>query len=71
LTAKAKSEADMVRVREIFSWVVKHAESSGILPEQLDPKTGAPLSATPLAWSHAAYVSAVLKYVDRVKELGG
>ncbi len=70
LIAKANTEADLGRVREIFSWVVKHAEESGVLPEQLDPKSGEPLSATPLAWSHAAYVVAVLKYVDRAEELG-
>ena len=68
--ARAKNDADLQRVREIFSWVVKHAESSGVLPEQLDPHTGAPLSATPLTWSHAAYITAVLKYLQRSRELG-
>ncbi len=69
LIAEAKTSADMGRVREVFSWVVKHAEESGILPEQLNPKSGEPLSAAPLAWSHAAYVTAVLKYIDRLTEL--
>ena len=65
LIARAKTDADLERVRGIFSWVVKHAEGSGVLPEQLHPRTGEPLSATPLAWSHAAYVTAVLRYLER------
>ena len=36
---------------------------------KLDPKTGAQLSATPLAWSHATYVYTVLKYLDKVQQL--
>ena len=70
LIARAKGENDLDRVRDIFSWVAKHALSSGVLPEQLNPRTGEAISATPLAWSHAAYVSTVLQYLDRVEELG-
>lgn len=70
LIARAKTDADLDRVRVIFSWVAKHALPSGVLPEQLNPRTGEPISATPLTWSHAAYVSAVLKYLDRVEEIG-
>lgn len=70
LIANAHSEADLDRVREIFSWVVRRALPSGVLPEQAHPTTGEPLSAMPLAWSHAAYVTAVLKYLDKLEELG-
>ena len=70
LIATAQHEQDFDKVRDIFSWVSKHALPSGVLPEQLNAATGEPLSATPLMWSHAAYVSAVLKYLDRVDELG-
>ncbi len=70
LIANAQKEADFDRVREIFSWVVRYAQPSGILSEQLHPKTGQQVSATPLAWSHASYVSAVLKYLDRLEALG-
>ena len=65
LTARAKNIGDLGRVREIFDWVVKYAQPSGVLSEQLDPRTGAQISATPLTWSHAAYVSAVIKYLAR------
>ena len=69
LIARAKSDEDLGRVREIFSWVVKHADISGVLPEQLDPKSGAGLSATPLTWSHAGYIIAVRKYLEKRGEI--
>ncbi|HRF59920.1 MAG TPA: hypothetical protein PLH94_08410 [Fimbriimonadaceae bacterium] len=34
--------------------------STGVLPEQLDPDTGAHLSVSPLTWSHAEFVNTVL-----------
>ena len=68
LIARAKKRDDLQRVEEIFRWVALHAQPSGILSEQLDPATGAQLSAAPLAWSHAAYVSATLKYLDKLKQ---
>jgi glucoamylase len=68
LIARAKKPSDLDRVREIFSWVALHAQPSGVLSEQLDPRTGLQISATPLTWSHAAYVTTMLKYLERVKE---
>ena len=70
LIANAHTDADFDRVREIFNWVVRYAQPSGVLSEQLHPKTGAQISATPLAWSHASYVTTVLKYLNRLEELG-
>ncbi|MDP3645979.1 MAG: glycoside hydrolase family 15 protein [bacterium] len=70
LIANARTDADFDRVREIFSWVVRRALPSGVLSEQVHPQTGAQLSTSPLAWSHSAYVSAILKYLDRLEELG-
>ena len=70
LIARAKTDADLDAVRKIFDWVVKHALRSGVIPEQLDAKTGEPLSAMPLAWSHSGYVQAVIMYLNRLEELG-
>jgi GH15 family glucan-1,4-alpha-glucosidase len=70
LIARAKTETDFVRIRDIFSWVARHALPSGALSEQLNPQTGTQVCASPLTWSHATYVIAVLKYLDRLKELG-
>lgn len=70
LIANARSENDFVRIRTILDWVVQHAEPSGALPEQVDARTGAPLSATPLMWSHAAYASVIVAYLNRLEQLG-
>jgi GH15 family glucan-1,4-alpha-glucosidase len=70
LIANAKSDRDFDHVRDIFSWVVKHALPSGILPEQLNPQTGEQVSVAPLTWSHSAYVTAVIKYLNKLEDLG-
>ncbi|PIR84001.1 glycoside hydrolase family 15 [Candidatus Kaiserbacteria bacterium CG10_big_fil_rev_8_21_14_0_10_51_14] len=69
LIANAQNESDMNRVREIFSWVVRYAQPSGVLSEQLNPQTGEQVCTAPLTWAHASYVIAVLKYLDRIEEL--
>jgi GH15 family glucan-1,4-alpha-glucosidase len=67
--AAAESLADLAGALEILSWTVKHALASGVLSEQLDPYTGGPVSATPLLWSHAEYVQAVVEYINKRQEL--
>jgi GH15 family glucan-1,4-alpha-glucosidase len=37
-----------------------HALPSGVLSEQINPSTGAPLSVTPLVWSHAELINTLL-----------
>ncbi|MEK7460297.1 MAG: glycoside hydrolase family 15 protein [Patescibacteria group bacterium] len=68
--AKAKKESDFDPVHRWITWAVKHAGPSGMLSEQLDPHTGAQLSATPLTWSHSEYVTTIVKYLDRLEQLG-
>ena len=68
--AKAKKEADFGPVHKWLAWTVKHSSSSAMLSEQLHPYTGEQLSATPLTWSHSEYVMTVIKYLDRLEELG-
>lgn len=65
LIATARSSHELDRVRDIFDWVHAHAAGSGALAEQLNARTGESVSAQPLTWSHAAYVRAVLLYVER------
>ena len=67
--ARATSEADLSRALELLHWVVSHARPSGLLPEQVHPYSGAPLSVCPLTWSHAAFVMAVLSSLDKLREL--
>lgn len=47
------------QIRFLISWVLERAGQSGMLPEQVHPGTGARLSVSPLAWSHAEWVIAV------------
>lgn len=68
--AVAKKESDLAPVHEWFAWATKYASPSGMLSEQLQPYTGEQLSATPLTWSHSEYVMTVIKYLDRLEELG-
>lgn len=67
--AAAESTADLADAFEVLSWTVKHALASGVLSEQLNPFTGGPVSATPLLWSHAEYVQAVVEYINKRQEL--
>lgn len=66
---RAKSPGETARGRELIEWAARRALPSGVMAEQLHPYTGAPLSVSPLTWSHASYVRAVLEYVDRAREL--
>ncbi|PSR27709.1 Glucoamylase (glucan-1,4-alpha-glucosidase), GH15 family [Sulfobacillus thermosulfidooxidans DSM 9293] len=67
--AKARTIGDLRAPRETLIWVANHALPSGLLPEQLHPVTGEPLSVSPLTWSHAALASTVLHYIDRYRSL--
>lgn len=68
--ACAKSEKDMDSVHEGLRWVVRYALPSGVLSEQLHPRSGAQLSAAPLTWSHAEFVITVIEYLERLEHLG-
>ena len=68
--ALAKNTNDLAPAVEIFDWVTKHTLESGVLSEQIHPHTGAPLSVTPLTWSHAGFVIAINKYLEKLDALG-
>ncbi|MDQ6421086.1 glycoside hydrolase family 15 protein [Paenibacillus sp. LHD-117] len=65
----AKSLEELSGPRETLEWVADHALQSGLLPEQLNPYDGSPLSVAPLTWSHATVVQSVCKYAKKYKEL--
>jgi GH15 family glucan-1,4-alpha-glucosidase len=50
-------------------WVVDKAEDSGVLAEQFHPYTGAPISVSPLTWSHSAFLVTCVRFVERHAEL--
>ncbi len=47
---------------DLIKWVMKHAQQSGVLSEQIDPYEGRPISVSPLVWSHAEFIITVLNY---------
>jgi GH15 family glucan-1,4-alpha-glucosidase len=67
--AAATLPSDLPEAMNLLNWAAKHALPSGALPEQLDPYSGTPISATPLLWSHAEYVLAVTEYISKRQEL--
>jgi GH15 family glucan-1,4-alpha-glucosidase len=62
---KSTNEAELAPALELLQWTQSHALRSGVLSEQVDPYTGAPLSVSPLTWSHAEYCRTVIGYLDR------
>ncbi|MPN49566.1 hypothetical protein SDC9_197188 [bioreactor metagenome] len=58
------------RALELIDWCAAHAHPSGLMPEQVDDK-GRPLSVLPLAWSHSAFVLAVLEYLQALAKREG
>lgn len=65
----AKTLEDLERPRSTLQWTLDRANSAGVLPEQMHPYTGAPLSVAPLTWSHATYVETVLLFTEKEQEL--
>ena len=64
--AKATTLDELERANELFLWTVDKALSPGTLSEQINPNTCEPLSVAPLTWSHAGFIIAVIKYLDRI-----
>ncbi|MCC7145408.1 MAG: glycoside hydrolase family 15 protein [Phycisphaeraceae bacterium] len=60
--ARARNLEELRKALPIFDWAAEHALPSCILAEQVHPHTNAPLSVSPLTWSHATVVSALLAY---------
>lgn len=67
--AQAQTRQELTTALELLLWAARRALPSGILPEQLHPETGAPLSVAPLTWSHAEFVATTLDYLDRMEQL--
>ncbi len=67
--SRAKTVADLKTAIPIFEWAASHALESGVLAEQVHPYTNAPLSVSPLTWSHATVVSTAIKYLEKLEQL--
>lgn len=66
---KAKSPLDLEPAEELLNWVADRTLPTGILAEQVNPVNGFPVSVSPLTWSHAGFIIAVVKYVEKYESL--
>jgi glucoamylase len=48
------------KAKPLLQWAIDRELPSGALSEQFDPETNAPISVTPLVWSHAEMVNTLL-----------
>jgi glucoamylase len=67
--AVAATQQDLQAALKILEWAAKRSLPSGVLAEQVHPITGEPISVSPLTWSHATYVMAVMEYLNKWNEL--
>ena len=66
---RARDRADLARARALLEWCAAYALPSGVMAEQLNPYTGAPMSVSPLSWSHAAFITTAHRFAQRWREL--
>ncbi len=67
--AHAQTEDQLHEALPLLEWVRARALPSGVLAEQVDPYSDAPLSVSPLTWSHAEYVAAIRWYAGKHRRL--
>jgi GH15 family glucan-1,4-alpha-glucosidase len=67
--ASARTGGDLAPARRMIEWAVARQLPGGLLSEQLDPHTGAPLSVSPLTWSHAEFIVSVDEYCRKADSL--
>jgi GH15 family glucan-1,4-alpha-glucosidase len=63
--AKAKTVEELQEAVGILEWVDSRKLPSGVLAEQVHPYSNAPLSVSPLTWSHATVVDVVQSYLEK------
>jgi glucoamylase len=67
--ATASSVEELQSALDLVRWARAKATGSLILPEQVDPYGGQPLSVAPFTWSHAQVISVVHGYLDALRRL--
>ena len=67
--ATAGSAEELQSALDLVRWARAKATRSMVLPEQIDPYDGQPLSVAPLTWSHAQVISVILGYLKRLHAL--
>ena len=66
---QAENQQQLQATLPYLEWCGHNALPSGVLAEQIHPVSGAPLSVSPLTWSHSAFVWTVLRYAEKDKTL--
>lgn len=56
---------DKEKALKLLHWVADRTLPSGVLSEQLNPYTNEPISVSPLTWSHATFIEAVHRYMNK------
>lgn len=69
IIALARTPEELREALPILEWTAARAHTSGVLAEQYHPYTGAPISVSPLTWSHATVVTAVVEYLRKHEKL--
>jgi GH15 family glucan-1,4-alpha-glucosidase len=64
----ADSPDDLDEPLELLRWCERHALPSGVMAEQIHPYTGAPLSVSPLTWSHSSFVKVTQEYLAKRRQ---
>ncbi|MBX6772096.1 MAG: glycoside hydrolase family 15 protein [Chloroflexi bacterium] len=67
--ARAGRPEELESATEYLHWAARRALPSGVLAEQVDPYSGAPLSVSPLTWSHGEVVLTIVDYLDKLTRL--
>jgi len=67
--ARATDADALQSALDLVRWARSKATASMILPEQIDPYDGQPLSVAPLTWSHAQVISIVHGYAEAFHRL--
>jgi len=67
--ARATTVAELQSALDLVRWVRSRARPSLVLPEQIHPFTGGPLSVSPFTWSHAQVISVVRGYLESLRNL--
>lgn len=52
------------KAKKLLYWVLKHRTCLGLLSEQIHKEKGTPAWVIPLNWSHAMFISVVLKLIE-------
>ncbi len=67
--ARARSVDELHQAVPIIEWVADRALPSNVLAEQVHPETNAPLSVSPLTWSHATVVATLVAYLNKLEAM--